>query len=79
MRFRENVDPSLDRDNRLGYCQDYKEEKTALDFLVEKSGHRLFVSPNFHHNYAGVEWDIRAGRVRWSTRSKDIILCSSRT
>lgn len=49
-----NVDPSLVIGRGFGECPDFKGGKTALEFLMEKRGHRLLMSPKFHLGLVGV-------------------------
>eukprot|EP00733_Pompholyxophrys_punicea_P000443 Pompholyxophrys_punicea_v1_NODE_122_length_3354_cov_5.345862.p1 type:complete len:471 gc:universal NODE_122_length_3354_cov_5.345862:1263-2675(+) len=60
---------SLNIDFVLGSCEDFKEEKGALQEIVESRGHILLMSPKCHPEIAGVgieyAWGISKLNFRW--------------
>ena len=46
--------PKMNIDHVLGSLPDFKNERTALRHTVEKRGHILVLSPEFHPEVAGV-------------------------
>lgn len=54
----------------LGNCPDFREEKSALQHLVESRGHILIMSPKCHPELAGVGIEYSWGKAKLEFRRK---------
>eukprot|EP00733_Pompholyxophrys_punicea_P001308 Pompholyxophrys_punicea_v1_NODE_611_length_1598_cov_10.871679.p1 type:complete len:281 gc:universal NODE_611_length_1598_cov_10.871679:73-915(+) len=63
-----NKNPDLDMDLVLANCRDFKEEKTALQALVEDRGHVLIMSPKCSPELAGLGIEYSWGKSKQEFR-----------
>ncbi|CAN0378133.1 unnamed protein product, partial [Ectocarpus sp. 13 AM-2016] len=54
----------------LGECPDFKQEKSALQHVVESRGHILIMSPKCHPELAGVGIEYAWGKAKLEVRRK---------
>ena len=73
MGIAENLPPEKNMATVLSNCNDFKNEKTALQHLVESRGHILLMSPKCHPELAGlgIEYSWGMSKLKFRRKTND--------